>query len=121
MSLSSRVLGMANVVSDHEYKLEGVRVQPLGHYLAGLGLLRLVNRTIDPQAKGFWREGDFWLQTKIAQDELVSQIVDSYRALHIINPWNKAAGISIDGTVATFAGLFLELGNSPCVRLEGLK
>jgi CRISPR-associated protein Csx17 len=118
------VINMLNrsvgVASDHEYKLGGVRVQPLGNYLAGLGLLRLVNRTIDPQAKGFWREGDFWLQTKIHPDDLVAQILDSYRALRIINPWNKAAGISVDGEVARFTGLFLELLNSPCIRLEGL-
>ncbi len=103
-----------------EYRLGGVGVQPLGNYLAGLGLLRLVNRTIDPQAKAFWRAGEFWLQTKIPQEDLVVQLVDSYTALHIINPWNKAAGISIDGTVATFTGLFADLQVSDCRRLEGL-
>jgi CRISPR-associated protein Csx17 len=117
--LSNRVVGAANAASSHEYKLDGIRVQPLGNYLAGLGLLRLVNRTIDPQAKGFWREGSFWLQTKIDREDLVPRLVDSYTALHIINPWNKAAGISIDGKVATFSGLFGMLQKSPCVRLEG--
>jgi CRISPR-associated protein Csx17 len=119
VNLANRAVGAANAASSHEYKLDGIRVQPLGNYLAGLGLLRLVNRTIDPQAKGFWREGAFWLQTKIEREDLVPRLVDSYTALHIINPWNKAAGISIDGKVATFSGLFGILQKSPCMRLEG--
>jgi CRISPR-associated protein Csx17 len=121
VDISNRSVGVANSALMHEYRLGGVRVQPLGNYLAGLGLLRLVNRTVDPKAKGFWREGEFWLQTKIAQEDLVSHLIDAYTALHIINPWNKAAGIAVDGSsVATFVGLFDVLQKSPCLRLEGV-
>jgi CRISPR-associated protein Csx17 len=121
VDFSNRSVGVANAASIHEYRLGGVRVQPLGNYLAGLGLLRLVNRTIDPKAQGFWCEGDFWLQTKIAQEDLAPWLIDAYTALHIINPWNKAAGIAVDDcSVATFVGLFDGLQKSPCLRLEGL-
>jgi CRISPR-associated protein Csx17 len=120
INLENKTLGAISAPTGYEYKLSGVRVQPLGNYLAGLGLLRLINRTIDPKAMAFWRAGEFWLQTAIAPDRLVPQLVEAYTALHIINPWNKAAGIAIDGQVATFNGLFAVLQQSPCHRLEGL-
>jgi CRISPR-associated protein Csx17 len=119
VNLSNRAMG-AVAAATHEYELRGIGVQPLGNYLAGLGLLRLVNRTIDLKAKGFWRGGSFWLQTETHRDELVPRLVDSYTALHIINPWNKAAGITVDDGVAKFTGLFDGLRNSPCDRLNGL-
>ena len=117
--LSNRAMG-AVAAATHEYELKGVGVQPLGNYLAGLGLLRLVNRTIDRSAKGFWRGGSFWLQTETHRDELVPRLVTSYTALHLINPWNKAAGITVENGVARFTGLFDELRSSPCDRLNGL-
>jgi CRISPR-associated protein Csx17 len=116
----NRLVGRDPVSSSQEYPLGGIKVQPLGNYLAGLGLLRLVNRTIDPQAKGCWRGGAFWLQTQIEQDDLVPRLVDSYVALHIVNPWNKATEISVEGKTATFSGQFGALQKSPCVRLKGL-
>lgn len=119
--LSNRSAGRRNTAVTHEYELGGVGIQPLGNYLAGLGLLRLANRTIDPQAKGCWREGSFWLQTIIAQDDLVPRLVESYTALHIINPWNKAAGIAVNDGAARFIGLFGQLQHSSCNRLDNLK
>lgn len=75
------------------YMLPGISFHPLGSYLAGLGLLRLINRTIDPTAMAHWENTQFILSTEVAQDQLIPQLLQAYTAIHAFSPWHKPAAI----------------------------
>jgi len=53
-------------------KLQGCNPYPLSSYLKALGILRLiVEHRKDPNAKGYWFDDSFILNTSISQDELI--------------------------------------------------
>ncbi|MCU0549745.1 MAG: type I-U CRISPR-associated protein Csx17 [Leptolyngbya sp. Prado105] len=106
-----------------EYDLPGISPQPLGSYLAGLGILRLLNRTIDPNAEAVWHGSKFRLKTIIPAHELTDQLIPAYTALHIISPWNKDAKITVTEGIAQFiedswGHIIL---TSPSPRVAGLR
>ena len=64
-------------------------VTPLSSYLGALGLLKVVNAQLDPEARGFWREGCFHLQSAVSPRELASFFAEAYRPSPCLTPWNK--------------------------------
>lgn len=81
-----------------ELILEGCRTAPLGSYLTGLGLLRAVTRTLDPDAAGRWREQRFALVSRFdSVEELVSALADRFEPAAIVSPWNGGSGFADNG------------------------
>ncbi|WP_373538862.1 hypothetical protein [Chamaesiphon sp.] len=79
-----------------EYQLPGITHQPLGNYLAGLGLMSIIERYIDPAAQFYWIGLEFWIETCISPAQLVPQILSRLEALPLFTPWNASCGIAID-------------------------
>src|SRR5680860_104150 len=47
----------------HTHKLMGCRPEPLGSYLKGLGVLRLIGQQVDANATAYWSDTGFVLQS----------------------------------------------------------
>jgi CRISPR-associated protein Csx17 len=75
-----------------ELRLAGCRTRPLGGYLKGLGVLRVVARQADIQARGRWREGAFELSSHLDADGLRAFFAESYVPSPVISPWNGGSG-----------------------------
>jgi CRISPR-associated protein Csx17 len=74
-------------------KLSGCKPEPLAHYLKALGVLRLVvEQELDPQAKGYWHDHSFFLDTNITEQQLLDFFLNEYRPTPIISPWNGGSG-----------------------------
>lgn len=65
-------------------------------------MLRLINRTIDPNAEAFWCDSKLFLKTIIPAHELIDRLLTAYTAICIISPWNKDTKITVKEGVATF-------------------
>ncbi|WP_373545316.1 hypothetical protein [Chamaesiphon sp.] len=79
-----------------KYQLEGITHQPLGNYLAGLGVMSIVERYIDPNAQFHWIGLEFWVETIVPQSQLVPKILSRLEASPLFTPWNASCGIAID-------------------------
>ncbi|MFM8524746.1 MAG: type I-U CRISPR-associated protein Csx17 [Cyanobacteriota bacterium] len=66
-----------------------LRVSPLCSYLSALGLLKVLNRQIDPAAQGFWQQGVFHLSTGLTLEGLIDFLANTYRPGPFLTPWNK--------------------------------
>jgi CRISPR-associated protein Csx17 len=75
-------------------KLRGCKPEPLAHYLKALGVLRLVveQQGGDPQAKGYWHDNCFVLDTSITKEQLLDFFLNEYQPTPIISPWNGGSG-----------------------------
>lgn len=119
----ARQIATSPDVETHQYELSGISSQPLGSYLAGLGVLRLINRTINASAEVFWSGRALVLRTVIPANELIDRLVAAYTAIRIISPWNNDTKITVKDEIATFEkGSFGEMiTSSPSSRIKGLR
>lgn len=76
----------------HLHHLAGCMPTPLAHYLKALGIIRLVAEQKDPQARGFWRDEQFWLLTTLGRPALEQFFLEEYAPTPWVSPWNKGAG-----------------------------
>lgn len=72
--------------------LKGCRPEPLASYLKALAVLRLVSEQKDPQAKGFWKNGEFHIQSNLDGPSLVDFFANTYSPTPIVSPWNGGSG-----------------------------
>lgn len=77
--------------------LAGCRVEPLGSYLKGVGVLRLVAEQADPEARGTWQGDEFVLSTRLEAEELLDFFFHDWRPTPLVSPWNKGAGFDAGG------------------------
>ena len=75
--------------------LDGCTPEPLMGYLKALGVLRLVSEQADPEARGFWRDGVFVLETKLDRDGLAKFFLEQYSPTPLLAPWNGGSGFYI--------------------------
>ncbi|MGH7467568.1 MAG: type I-G CRISPR-associated protein Cas8g1/Csx17 [Longimicrobiales bacterium] len=86
-------------------ELRGCTPEPLGNYLKGLGVFRLIGEQADPQARAWWKDGVLVLHTKWSKEELVSFFVNGigaerapiYSPTPIFAPWGGRPGFYVDG------------------------
>lgn len=96
--------------------LVGCSTEPLSDYLKALGVFRLVSEQADPDARGYWKNGVFVLQSKFGREELADFFLTKYAPTPIISPWNKDGGFLEDkkstkslSKIRESAGLRLEV------------
>ncbi len=75
-----------------ELRLLGCRTRPLGGYLKGLGVLRVVARQSDAEARGRWRDGGFELSSQLDADRLHGFLLERYMPSPVVSPWNGGSG-----------------------------
>ncbi|MFQ3593700.1 MAG: type I-U CRISPR-associated protein Csx17 [Gemmataceae bacterium] len=85
-------------MAGHVLKLRGCTPEPLGNYLKGLGVFRLIAEQADPQARAWWKDGVLhvlqhkWLDNTTAPAELVCWLLKACRFTPLIAPWQKGTG-----------------------------
>lgn len=86
-------------------ELRGCTPEPLGNYLKGLGVFRLIAEQADPRARAWWKDGVLWLHTKWSLDEVVDFFAAGvgaekrpiYIPTPIFAPWGGRPGFYDDG------------------------
>jgi CRISPR-associated protein Csx17 len=89
----------------HVLNLRGCTPEPLGNYLKGLGVFRLIAEQADPQARAWWKDGVLALHTKWSRKELSNFFLRGiggenapiYRPTPIFAPWGGRPGFYTDG------------------------
>jgi len=84
--------------------LKGCTPEPLGNYLKGLGVFRLIAEQADPLARAWWKGGVLWLHTRWSSAEVADFFVkgigaDSkpiYSPTPIFAPWGGRPGFYDD-------------------------
>jgi len=76
----------------HHLDLPGCTPEPLMAYLKALGILRVVSEQKDAQARGWWRNDTFQLQSTLDSAALVKFFLDEYRPTPIVAPWAGGSG-----------------------------
>jgi CRISPR-associated protein Csx17 len=92
-------------MAGHILELRGCTPEPLGNYLKGLGVFRLIAEQADPRARTWWKNGVLWLQTKWSREELMSFFLRGigenktpvYSPTPIFAPWGGRPGFYQDG------------------------
>lgn len=88
--------------------LRGCTLEPLGNYLKGLGVFRLIAEQADPQARAWWQDGYLHIATKWPNDVIVSFFLHGfgessvkqdriYSPTPIFAPWGGRPGFYKDG------------------------
>lgn len=72
--------------------LRGCRTRPLGSYLKGLGVLRLVAEQADPGCRSAWAGPFLQFDSEMGADDLVSFFVERYSPTPLVSPWNGGSG-----------------------------
>lgn len=86
-------------------ELRGCTPEPLGNYLKGLGVFRLIAEQADPLARAWWKNGVLWLYTKWSSDEVIDFFIQGigeyktpiYSPTPIFAPWGGRPGFYGDG------------------------
>lgn len=105
-------------------ELRGCTPEPLGNYLKGLGVFRLIAEQADPQAHAWWKSGVLFLHTKWSRDELASFFLEGigdatkpiYCPTPIFSPWGGRPGFYADGNEKAKARLESLRGLNPSGR-----
>jgi CRISPR-associated protein Csx17 len=92
-------------MAGHVLELRGCTPEPLGNYLKGLGVFRLIAEQADPQALAWWKDGGLVLHTKWSQKELSDFFLQGigdrgtpvYYPTPIFAPWGGRPGFYADG------------------------
>ncbi len=72
--------------------LRGCTATPFGSYLKAVGVLRIVSRQADGEARGQWDGDVFKLETSVTEDQLVDFYLNRYQPTPILAPWNGGSG-----------------------------
>jgi CRISPR-associated protein Csx17 len=78
--------------------LTACRTRPLASYLKALAILRIVSEQADPDARGCWEHDHFVLFSRLGRDGLVEFLLDSWRPMPFMSPWNKGSGLLSNDT-----------------------
>jgi hypothetical protein len=92
-------------MAGHVLRLRGCTPEPLGNYLKGLGVFRLIAEQADPLARAWWEDGFFRLRTKWSPEEVLDFFVQGiadkegpiYSPAPIFAPWGGRPGFYKDG------------------------
>lgn len=76
----------------HRVVLAGCTPVPLAAYLKALGVLRLVAEQADPDARGYWENEQFVLESRLDGKELERFFLEDYEPTPVIAPWNGGSG-----------------------------
>ncbi|MBE3552789.1 MAG: type I-U CRISPR-associated protein Csx17 [Kyrpidia tusciae] len=72
--------------------LTGTSPQPLSHYLKALGVFRILAEQADPEARGWWEDERFHIETALHPQDVESFFLAEYRPTPLVTPWNGGSG-----------------------------
>jgi CRISPR-associated protein Csx17 len=86
MKLTSQITTSAPAKPSETHYLSGCGLASLGDYLKALGILRKL-----PQAKGYWQNGDFYLQCPFDRSQLLDFLTGQMTFSPLLSPWNQGS------------------------------
>jgi len=72
--------------------LDGCTAEPLGSYLKSLAVLRLIAEQKDLNAKGWWEDGTFCIESALDKEGISRFFLEEYMPTPIVAPWNGGSG-----------------------------
>ena len=108
----------------------GCAPTPLASYLKALGVLRLLSslgnhvndKPADPQARGWWENEQFYLNTTLSSDDVLRFFLEDYAPSPIIAPWNGRSGfLEEEDSKRTGARLMRVFEKSDAARFQIIK
>jgi len=81
---------MSETATRHRHLLTGLQPEPLGSYLAGLGLTRLIGEQADPTATAAWTPNGLAIETTV--EDFAVWLADEYVPTPVLSPWNGGSG-----------------------------
>ncbi|MGB3293410.1 MAG: type I-U CRISPR-associated protein Csx17 [Phormidesmis sp.] len=76
----------------HTWQAIGCGLEPIADYLKALGLLRVL-----PHSKGWWQNGEFWIEGDRPPDEVIDYLTEQASVTPLFNPWNGDSGFWTEG------------------------
>jgi CRISPR-associated protein Csx17 len=76
----------------HVHHLPGCQPAPLAHYLKAFGVLRVVARQADADARGWWHGEAFHIATCLDRNALEMFFLETYSPTPLVAPWNGGSG-----------------------------
>ena len=76
----------------YTWQANGCSFEPIADYLKALGLLRVL-----PNSKGWWQNGEFWIESDRPPDEVVDHLIEQACVTPLFNPWNGDSGFWVEG------------------------
>lgn len=76
----------------HEVVLSGCTSTPLAGYLKALGVHRLVAEQADTEARGYWRNDQYVLVSRLNLDQLHQFFLEEYKPTPLVAPWGARSG-----------------------------
>lgn len=73
-------------------KLEGCKIHPLGSYLKGIGIFKLISEQLDTEASAVWENDSMVMDMNVDRDRLVDFFTREYQPSPILSPWNSGSG-----------------------------
>jgi len=73
-------------------ELRGCAPLPLSQYLKALGVLRLISQQKDSNARGWWENDTFRLQSVLDRDRMLKFFLSEYSPTPLVAPWNGGSG-----------------------------
>ena len=98
--------------------LRGLQPQPLGSYLAALGLFRVVSEQLDDSVRAWWSPQGFTL-SGVSLDAIVTFLVHRYQPTPLVAPWAGGSGFS-EGEDATAIDMIRESSNPRVARYRSV-
>jgi CRISPR-associated protein Csx17 len=104
-------------MTGHVLELRGCTPEPLGNYLKGLGVFRLIAEQADPQARAWWKDGVLhviqrkWFpsESASAESQCAGWLLQKCHFTPLIAPWQKGTGYLPIGKRETGSAALLEL------------
>jgi len=105
-----------------ELVLEGCRPTPLSGYLSALGVHRAVYRLLDPDVKGRWHRGLYFLHCRFGTiEEVAGALSAGFEPESIVSPWNSGSGFAANGNSTAAEGVLQWIRDSNDRRLAPLQ
>lgn len=76
----------------HTWQAVGCGFEPIADYLKSLGLLRVL-----PNSKGWWENGEFWIEGDRPPDEVIDYLAEQAPVTPLFSPWNGDSGFWVEG------------------------
>lgn len=70
--------------------MSGIRATPLGSYLAGLGLIRVLAEQADPALTACWANDRLVIDTTV--EDVAGWLAERYTPTPVLSPWNEGSG-----------------------------
>lgn len=101
--------------------LEGCPPEPLGSYLAGLGIFRLVAEQADPAATAAWTPTGLAITSVLDRDGLARFLLHDYAPTPLVSPWNAGGGFAPGTSSRTASEALTAIEHSTAPRLAACR